>query len=94
MSESTLGDELVSAVKEALSDKESGLLVRTKVDIFAIRKKLHMTQKEFSKAYHINLETLRNWEQNKRTPDATSIAYLICIVQRPNMIRKLVKSIE
>lgn len=94
MNESNLGNELVNAVKEALAEKESGRLVRTKVDVIAIRKKLQLTQKEFAEAYHINLETLRNWEQNKRAPDTTSIAYLICIIQRPNMIRKLVGSIE
>ena len=58
----------------------------------AIRKNLSLTQKDFAKRYHIKLETLRNWEQQKRIPDTTSLAYLTCIAQRPNLIRKLLRT--
>lgn len=85
----TLGQELVEAVREALTCKETGKIVRPKIDITAIRKNLNMTQKQFSKEYHINLQTLRNWEQEKRYPDATSLAYLICIAKQPQTIRDL-----
>ena len=89
MTKMTLGEELISAVEEALSDKESGRVVRPDVDVAAIRKKLKLTQKQFAKEYHINLETLRNWEQHKRALDTTSLAYLTCIAKRPNMISTL-----
>jgi len=85
----TLGQELISAVEEALANKESGRIVRPNVDVTAICKKLKLTQKQFAKQYHINLETLRNWEQHKRTLDTTSLAYLTCIAKRPKMISNL-----
>ena len=92
MKEKKLGHELVQSVREALSKKENGKRVRPKIDIVAIRKKLGMTQMQFSKQYHIKLETLRNWEQEKRFPDTTVLAYLTCIVKRPKLISDMLNS--
>ena len=92
MKEKTLGRELVEAVREALSSKESGKVVRPKINITAMRKKLGMTQLQFSKQYHIKLETLRNWEQEKRFPDTTVLAYLTCIAKHPKLIREMLNS--
>ncbi len=92
MKEKTLGRELVEAIRDALSRKESGKVVRPKINIAAMRKKLGMTQSQFSKQYHIKLETLRNWEQEKRFPDTTVLAYLTCIAKRPKLIREMLNS--
>lgn len=89
MKAKTLGQELLSAVKEALNSKERGKLVRPKVDVASVRKELDMTQKEFAMQYHIKLESLKNWEQGKRIPDTTTIAYLTCIAKRPREILKI-----
>lgn len=86
----TMGQTLVAAVRDALSHKKSGKIVRPKFDVVSLRKTLKMTQKDFSKTYHINLQTLRNWEQNKRTPDLTTQAYLTCIAKSPKQIAQLV----
>ncbi len=53
---------------------------------------LKLTQKEFSMIYHTKLQTLRNWEQNKRTPDIMSLAYLTCIAKQPMLIRNTLES--
>jgi putative transcriptional regulator len=92
MKEKSLGRELIQAVEEALLSKENGKIIRHKINISAIRKKLGMTQSEFSKEYHIKLESLRNWEQEKRTPDTTVLAYLTCIAKRPKLIREILNS--
>lgn len=86
MKTKTLGHELIAAVKEAIHRKGKGTIVRPKIKIAAVRKKLGMTQKEFATQYYIKLQTLRNWEQEKRTPDATTLAYLTCIASRPKEI--------
>jgi len=85
----TLGQQLIIAVKEALHAKGHGKIVRHKVDIAAVRKKLGMTQKQFAEQYYIKLQTLRNWEQEKRSPDSTTLAYLTCIAQQPKVIWKM-----
>ena len=90
MKDKSFGTELIDAVKEAIDSKSSGTIVRrAKINTISLRKKLHLTQKEFAKRYHIKLETLRSWEQGKRTPDTTSLAYLACIAKRPNLIKNI-----
>ena len=86
MKKKSLGQELLEAVKEAIRKPGKGKQVRSKIDVSAIRKKLGMTQKEFSTQYYIKLQTLRNWEQDKRIPDTTTLAYLTCIASRPKEI--------
>jgi putative transcriptional regulator len=85
----SLGKELIDAVDEALQAPNHGKILRSPINVRKIRKDLHLTQREFSNRYHINLDTLRNWEQNKRAPDLTSVAFLTCIKKDPSMIDHL-----
>lgn len=89
ITETSLGQELIEAVNEALEVAGTGRVVRSAFNVKALRTKLHLTQREFSSQYHINLETLRNWEQEKRIPDLTSIAFLTCIEKSPSTIYNL-----
>lgn len=59
-------------------------------DVGKLRKKLKLSQREFSAIYHINIETLRKWEQHQHEPDTISRAYLKCIQHDPDAIRDLV----
>lgn len=54
-----------------------------------IRKKLKLTQVEFSKRYAIPLGTLRDWERRVRFPDSAARAYLRVISQDPDRIAEL-----
>ena len=87
--EKSLGQELIDAVDEALQSASTGRVVRSGFDVRKLRNELQLTQREFSEKYHINLETLRNWEQEKRIPDLTSIAFLTCIAKSPSTISNL-----
>lgn len=83
-----LGKELIKAVKEA---KKKGLVkLEASPDVGKLRKDLRLTQKQFSTAFHINIETLRKWEQRQREPDSISRAYLKCIQNAPDTIKELV----
>jgi len=85
---SKLGKDLIAALKEA---KKKGLVtLQTSPDVGKLRKRLKLSQREFSAIYHINIETLRKWEQHQRDPDTISRAYLKCIQNNPNVIRDLV----
>lgn len=88
MAMSKVGKSLIAAIEEA---KETGLVaVDVSPDVAALRKKLKLSQKQFSEAYRINAETLKKWEQKKRLPDSISRAYLTCIEKAPDVIRQLV----
>lgn len=54
-----------------------------------IRKKLGLTQAEFSRCYAIPLGTLRDWERGVRFADASARAYLRVISQDPEGVAKL-----
>lgn len=88
---SSLGSQILAAINEAIESPTPGKLRKPKVDVKAIRKKLHLTQRKFSERYHINLQTVRNWEQEKRAPDSTAIALLTCIEKDHKVIEKLLK---
>lgn len=90
--EKNLGQELIDAVDEALSMPGTGRVIRSAFNVKKLRTKLHLTQREFSSKYRINIETLRNWEQEKRVPDLTSLAFLTCIAKGPDTIYKLLNS--
>ena len=83
-----IGKELIKAVKEA--QKKGMVTLEASPDVGKLRKTLKLTQKQFSIIYHINIETLRKWEQHQRDPDTISRAYLKCIQNDPIVIRDLV----
>lgn len=56
------------------------------VDVKAVRRKTKMTQPEFSQTFKINTETLRSWEQGKRTPPPYAVAYLRTIAFNPETV--------
>lgn len=85
---SKLGKEIIVTLKEA---KKKGLVtLQTSLNVGKLRKKLKLSQREFSAVYHINIEKLRKWVQHQRVPDAISRAYLKCIQNDPVLIRELV----
>jgi putative transcriptional regulator len=66
-----------------LSDSETAaVIVRT------VRKRLGLSQTEFAARFHLPLGTLRDWEQNRRQPEAPALAYLRVIAREPDMVAK------
>jgi len=54
-----------------------------------IRKRLGLSQTEFAAKFHLPVGTLRDWEQNRRQPDAPAVAYLRVIAQEPDLVARL-----
>ena len=53
-----------------------------------VRVRLGISQAEFALRFHIPLGTLRDWEQGRRQPDATAIAYLRVIAREPEVVAR------
>jgi len=51
-----------------------------------VRKRLGLSQAEFAARCHVPVGTLRDWEQNRRQPDAPAPAYLRVIAREPDMV--------
>ena len=62
------------------------------VDVKAIRKRVKMSQAEFSRAYGISKQALQEWEQGGRQPDSAARSYLTVIAKEPAVVRRALAS--
>ena len=62
------------------------------IDVKAIRKRVKMSQSEFSRAYGIGKRALQEWEQGGRQPDSAARAYLTVIAKEPAVVRRALAS--
>jgi putative transcriptional regulator len=54
-----------------------------------LRQRLGMTQAAFAEAFHLPVNTLRDWEQHRSRPDAPARALLLAIERDPEAMRRL-----
>ena len=61
-------------------------LMRRTPQVKVIRRALGLSQEMFAARFHIPLGTLRDWEQNRKEPDAAARAYLVVIARNPKAV--------
>jgi len=61
-------------------------------DVAALRKFVGLSQREFASALGISVHTLRNWEQDRRSPEGPALALLRIAARHPRIIRENVES--
>ena len=61
----------------------------TPVNIKQIRKRVGMTQLEFSSAFGISIGTLRHWERGDRTPKGPALVLLNLVQKEPHTILRV-----
>jgi putative transcriptional regulator len=88
----TFGTELIEGMKLVLAHQRGKLDLEQvwpkPVDVKAIRKRVKMSQTEFSRAYGISKRALQEWEQGGRQPDSAARAYLTVIAKEPVVVRR------
>ena len=52
---------------------------------------MNLSQTEFAQRYRINVETLRSWDQDKRTPPDYAVAYLLVIQDQADTVSKALR---
>jgi DNA-binding transcriptional regulator YiaG len=55
-------------------------------DVAALRRFVGLTQEKFAEALGISVHTLRNWEQDRVTPDGPGLALLRIAARNPDVI--------
>ena len=92
MRKNTFGADLVEGMKLVLAHRRGELALEQvwpkPVDVKAIRKRVKMSQAEFSRAYGISKRALQEWEQGGRQPDSAARAYLTVIMREPAVVRR------
>ena len=86
-----LFDELVESIEEAGKIRK-GLVKPSRVfryrpvDIKRIRKRLHVSQSQFSLMIGVSKSTLQNWEQGRREPEGPAKALLRGVDKQPEAV--------
>ena len=57
----------------------------------ALRKKLNLTQEQFSARFHLPLGTARDWEQGAHRPDKAAQVLLTVIAKDPDAVARALK---
>ena len=72
-----------------LSDEEFARM-KPRPRVFIIRRAFRMSQEEFSDAFHIPVETIRDWEEQKSEPTVLEQAYLqVIATNKESVLRAL-----
>ncbi len=58
------------------------------IDVKAIRKKLHVSQKEFAGYFGVSIRTIQEWEQHRRKPTTIARNFLKVIEKAPKAVLK------
>ncbi len=94
--DSKLFNELESNLKQAVriakgrTSPKTVYEMVTPAQIKAMRHKIGMSQAVFARTFHLSLETVKGWEQGKRSPDAAASNYLRMIQAAPEFVQKTI----
>jgi putative transcriptional regulator len=89
---STVGEEILQGAREALAAiKGDTAAVRVtiipRINVGEIRRSLKMTQAEFSRAFGLSLDSVKNWEQGHRVPEGPAKVLLAVIAKDPQAVK-------
>lgn len=87
----SVGKSLIKGAQEALAIAKGELepaavYVPETVDVAAIRKRLKLSQTAFAERYGLPVGTVRDWEQERRSPDRAAVVLLSIIDRNPEVV--------
>lgn len=90
---------LIKAVREAIAvangtAKPGTYRIHTPEEIEArsVRVRMGLTQAEFAKRFGLDLATLRDWEQGRKTPTGAASTLLRVIAKEPKAVMRALQS--
>jgi len=93
---SSFGADLIGGIKLVAAHQRGEVELEQvwpkPIDVKAIRKRVKMSQTEFSRVYGISKRALQEWEQGGRQPDSAARAYLTVISKAPLVVRRTLAS--
>lgn len=92
----TFGSRLIQSAREAVAIAKGEadpatyrVHVPAELDVAGIRKGLGLTQAAFAARYRFPIGTLRDLEQGRARPDASTRAYLTVISREPEAVQRV-----
>lgn len=86
-------ESLAYAKGHKKSSKTYQVKIPKKIDVGAIRDKLHMSQGVFAACFGFSSRTIEKWEQGIRQPAGAARAYLLVIDRNPTAVRSALSGI-
>ena len=86
-------DKIATGLEDAIAYSEGDGTrgrVAAPLDVKAIRAKTRKSQEAFAATYRLPVGTVRDWEQNRRQPDAPARVLLALIQAEPETVEKLI----
>ena len=90
-------DKIAGGLEDAIAyarGDASRARVATPIDVKAIRAATNKSQAQFADAFHLPVGTVRDWEQNRRQPDAPARVLLSLIRADPAAIERMIAAAE
>jgi len=94
-----LGKRLIKAAEEAIAIARGEadpstyrVHVPASIDVRAVRRRLHMTQAEFATSFSFSLATVKDWEQDRRTPQGPERVLLMIIDREPEAVQRVLSA--
>jgi putative transcriptional regulator len=93
---STFGQNLIESAREALAiasgqAEAAQIFTPPEVDVAAIRKRSGLSQERFAKRFGFSAAAVRDWEQQRRRPDAAARTLLLVIDREPHAVERALK---
>lgn len=87
------GERILRSARQALAyarGVRAGFVVHTpdRVDVRAIRRRLGLSQAQFSQRFGFALTAVQNWEQGRRQPEAAARLFLTVIDREPEAVQR------
>lgn len=89
----TAFDKIAAGLADAIAyveGDESRGRVAAPIDVKQIRAATKKTQAQFADSFHLPVGTVRDWEQNRRQPDAPARVLLSMIAADPVAVEQLI----
>ena len=93
----SFAEDLIQSAREAVAiakgeAEPAGIFIPDRVDVAAVRRKQGLSQTGFATRYGLPLGTLRDWEQDRRSPDRAAVLLLSLIDREPEFVASTLAS--
>lgn len=81
-------EEALAHARGTIAAPEHQIRIPDMIDVRAVRSALGLSQAEFALKFGFKIDTVRNWEQAKRVPNAQARALLKIIESEPDAVKR------
>lgn len=87
------GSKLLRSAQEAVAIAKGEVAparayVPSSIDVRVLRKRLGLTQARFADRFGFSVGAVRDWEQNRVTPEGAARAFLMVIDREPEAVQR------